>query len=433
MDKHPDEPILTYFTHIQQLLHTNHIEEARQVVHQMELAFSDHAAVYLASARIAQQEGNSFAEWMWLWRGLERYPDQPELQRQMLLVQERNQRVDTPLRILHGTMEIANQMQTLSSGLQEAGFISYTLNYYPAYLQYAADYSWNLSNQRTNPAMNEQLPKLTVQLIPQFDVFHFNFNTSLTFDHSDLPMLQEANKTVVMHHWGSEVRQLSIAQKLNPYVAVKTTNERFIKEKLQRISQYIRHCIVADQELYQYVKGFYEHVHFVPVMVDLDQYQPIQHSVPNPRPLIVHAPTSPEVKGTRIILETIEKLKLTYDFDFQLIRGMSHEEARVWYQKADLIIDQILIGCYGLLSVEAMAMGKPVVCWISEFMREHYPKELPLIAANPHTLMETLEHLLKNQESLPIFGRQGRAYVERYHSQKINSQIIAHIYRSIGG
>ena len=48
-------------------------------------------------------------------------------------------------------------------------------------------------------------------------------------------------------------------------------------------------------------------------------------------------------------------------FDFKLLRALPHAEAQRVYAQADIIIDQILIGATGVLTLEAWALGKPVV------------------------------------------------------------------------
>lgn len=69
-----------------------------------------------------------------------------------------------------------------------------------------------------------------------------------------------------------------------------------------------------------------------------------------------------------------------------------------------------------------MAMGKPVICWISDFMKDHYPSELPLIRANPANITEVIESVLKNRDMLPEIGQKGRKYAEVHHDMVKNSK-----------
>lgn len=273
---------------------------------------------------------------------------------------------------------------------------------------------------------------MALKNIEEFDIFHFHFGTSLTLDHADLPVLKEFEKKVVMNHWGSDVRMYSKAKKLSKYVKVKVVDENSIKNKLEFLSQYIENCIVPDYELYEYVKEYYNNVHVIPVCIDLNNYNffGVENNKKR-KPLIVHAPTSPEIKGTMYILKAIEELKLKYDFEFKLVQGLSHEEAKRIYADADLIIDQILIGQYGLFAVETMAMGKPVIAYISDFMKQKHSNDLPIISANPDNIKDKIEMVIKDKEMRIELGSKGRNYVEKHHDMNRVSKKLLEVYKTI--
>lgn len=333
------------------------------------------------------------------------------------------------LKVLHGTIEIANQMHTMTEGLNKLGIDAKALNYYPNYLGYKVDYTLNLNSFKDMNEANKETKNMAAKLISENDVFHFHFGTSLTLDYSDLKLLKELGKKVIMQYWGSDVRMYSKAIKLNPYIKVKNMNEDEIKRRLELISMYIPDCLV-DYELAEYVKDYHSNVHYTRVAIDLKKYRLIKENC-NDKMLIVHAPTSPEIKGTSYILKAVEELKEKYDFEFTLVQGMPHEQATKIYEKADLIIDQILCGGYGVFAIESMAMGKPVICWIDDFMKEKYPKELPIISANPDNIKEKIEYAIKNKDMLKEVGIKGRRYVEKYHNMNIVSENMLQIYKSL--
>ena len=331
------------------------------------------------------------------------------------------------LRVIHGTMEIANQMYTMTEGLKKLGVNAKTLNYYPNYLGYKSDMELNVNLFKDINKANRETKKLATKIISQNDVFHFHFGTSLTLDYSDLPLLKELGKKVVMQYWGSDVRLYSKAVKLNPYAKVKDMNEEGIKRKLEYISKFIPNCIV-DYELAEYVKDFHSNIHYTRAAIDLSKYKFIE-STSNKRLLIVHAPTAPEYKGTPYILKAIQELKTKYDFDFKLIQGMSHDDAIKIYEKADVIIDQLLAGIYGLFAIESMAMGKPVISFISDFFREKYGGNMPIISANINNIKEKLEYIIKNKDMLKEIGAKSREYVEKTHDVNIISENMLGIYK----
>lgn len=333
------------------------------------------------------------------------------------------------LKVIHGTIEIANQMNTMTGSIKRLGVDATTLNYYPNYLGYKSQKVLDLNSFKNYDEANVETKKMAGKIISQNDVFHFHFGSTLTLDCSDLPLLNELNKKVIMQHWGSDVRMYSRSIKTNPYIKVKNANEDDIKRKLQFLSKHIEHCIVSDYELYEYVKDCYSNIHLIRQAIDLDKYRVSSNK--NNKLCIVHAPSSPEIKGTKYVLEAVEKLKQKYNFDFELVQGMSHEEAKKIYAKADIIIDQLLCGSYGLFAIEAMAMGKPVITWISEHVRDTYPKELPIISANPDTIKEKLEYMINNRDMLNKIGNEGRFYAEKYHDSRLIAKQLVDLYKSI--
>jgi len=323
-------------------------------------------------------------------------------------------------------MEIANQMYTITKALQAKGVDAKSVNYYPSYLDYKSDYNLDLLSVDNNT--RDRLSKeLAVKLINENNIFHFHFGTSLTMNYSDLPLLKDLCKKTFMQHWGSDVRLYSVASKYNPYVKVKVTNEKDITDRLEFLGKCIDTCIVSDGELYEYVKDFYKNVFFIKQAIDIQKYA-IKNKEKKKELCIVHAPTSPEIKGTESVLKVIEELRYKYTFNFKLVQGMSHTQAKKIYEEADIVIDQLRIGSYGLLAIEAMAMGKTVICYISDPMKDKYPKELPIISANPDNLKDKLEYLIINKDMLEKIGEDGRGFVERYHDSNIIAKNLLKLY-----
>ena len=83
-------------------------------------------------------------------------------------------------------------------------------------------------------------------------------------------------------------------------------------------------------------------------------------------------------------------------------------------------MDQLIVGWYGGLAVEAMALGKPVIAYIRQedlhFIPHQMKKDLPIIQAEPDTIYAVLEKVLNmpRTEILNI-AHKSRAYVERWH------------------
>ncbi|MFH1021897.1 MAG: hypothetical protein V1809_00735 [Planctomycetota bacterium] len=149
---------------------------------------------------------------------------------------------------------------------------------------------------------------------------------------------------------------------------------------------------------------------------------------------IVHAPTDRAIKGTDHIIASITALSRHHDIELVLVENMPHAKALQMYRNADLAIDQMRVGWYGTFSVEMMALGKPVVCYIREddlgFIPLQMASDLPVIRANPLTLTDVLTDICTHRERLRDIGNRSRAFVERWHNPDKIAERMLHIYQN---
>ncbi|PKM96204.1 MAG: hypothetical protein CVU84_00365 [Firmicutes bacterium HGW-Firmicutes-1] len=338
-------------------------------------------------------------------------------------------KVDKGIKVLHGTMDLTSRSIKLSEALNAKGIYTKVFNYLPNYTNRASDFEIDITFFEKDKNKLNHTIDAALKLIPLFDVFHFHSFTSLTLDHSDLSVLKELNKKVLMHFWGQDVRLYSKASQLNPYVKMTSIQEELdIINRMKYFSKYVECCLVSDYELREYVKDYFEDVRQLNLIIDLKKYKPKDEVDHNKLFTIVHVSSTPELYGTKYVLEAINELKIFYDINFKLIQEISPENV---ITEADLVIDQLLIGRYGPTSVEAMALEKPVICWISDFMREKYPKELPIIIANPDNIKEKITFVLENRDMLKNLGIQGRSYAEKYHDRDKEILKLIEIYKKL--
>jgi glycosyltransferase involved in cell wall biosynthesis len=204
------------------------------------------------------------------------------------------------------------------------------------------------------------------------------------------PILRAARKKSVMHYLGSDIRGKTPAQ--------------------------LAYGKKADAE----IVGSYDAIRWVPEAevippgIDLAAIQPVPPSE-RERPLIVHAPSSRRRKGSEHVIAAVDGL----DADLELVEGLHHDEAFERYRAADIVVDQLNAGWYGLFAIEAMALGKPVVTFLhDEAVRrteEAYGTRVPIVSATAETLREALRPLVADAARRRELGTESRAYVEQVH------------------
>jgi len=180
--------------------------------------------------------------------------------------------------------------------------------------------------------------------------------------------------------------------------------------------------------------------HFVPegtflpyACVDVDSIEPVPPG--NTKEItILHAPTDSFIKGTHFITRTMDKLKKKFPINFRLIQNLTHEDAFKLYRTADIVIDQLLCGWYGGFAVEAMAMGKPVVCYMRESDLSSIPapmrEEIPVLSARPDNLEERLTEILEQRGRWQEWSERSVSYVRKWHNPKHIAKAMIESYIS---
>jgi len=140
---------------------------------------------------------------------------------------------------------------------------------------------------------------------------------------------------------------------------------------------------------------------------------------------IVHAPSSRRKKGTDFIEDAINNLnRRGYKVELILAEKLPHDKIKELYEKSDFGIDQVLYGWHGKVSVELMALSKPVVCYINpEYLK--YRPDLPIVNSNKETLERVLEQLINNPSLRKTIGEKSHEYVLKYHDvEKVVDQLF---------
>jgi glycosyltransferase involved in cell wall biosynthesis len=339
----------------------------------------------------------------------------------------------------------------LARSERELGLASWAITAQQNYLNYSTDEVLLGANENRLKLELKRLPLLW-RIWRSFDIVHFNSGQTLMpqrvmrsagrysspllslyqgyvrlVELRDLPVLKAMGKGIVVTFQGDDARQgdycaahfaINAVNEVEPgyYTGAADAHRR---HRIAQIARYADRIYALNPDLLHVLP---RQAQFLPyASVDPRQWQPsISANLPA-APTVLHAPSHRGVKGTRFVLEAVQRLESEgTPFKFVLVEGLSNAEARQLYQQADLLVDQLLIGWYGGLAVELMALGKPVVCYIREedlkFIPAAMRAELPIINATPATIYATLKTWLTDRkDELAAVGRKSRAFAERWH------------------
>src|SRR4029077_617954 len=136
------------------------------------------------------------------------------------------------------------------------------------------------------------------------------------------------------------------------------------------------------------------------------------------RPPAPPAPRSRRRKGTEHVIAACEQLPV----DLKIVEGLHHDEARRLYEDADIVIDQLNAGWYGLFAIECMALGKPVITFLHDEAvartNEASRATVGVVSAPAESLREQLRRLVADAGERRRRGAASRAFVELVHDQE---------------
>ncbi|HWX20980.1 MAG TPA: hypothetical protein VN578_13855 [Candidatus Binatia bacterium] len=275
-----------------------------------------------------------------------------------------------------------------------------------------------------------------MRLMAWADLIHWHWGGT-TWRGMDLRLAAWLRKPRLVEFWGDDVRDPRVASRDNPALArMYEQNPELTwprSQSTQRMfGRFGFQCLIPGYELSDYLDaGAFAGYYQTQACLMLEDYEPRYPDASQARPLVVHAPSDKAKKGTEAVLSTLDNLARTHTFDFKLIHQIPRSQALKTVAECDLFLDQFTIGAEGLASHEALALGKPVVCFIKPALRPRYPDTLPIVAADQTTLTEAIAPLLKNGRQRHDLGIRGRQYIEQYHDARKVAAGLIDIYKDL--
>lgn len=333
------------------------------------------------------------------------------------------------VRILHARLDVAGQSALLAQGQRELGHVAVS---YADPHPFGYNPGPDVSPRSTRkPARQLDIARFMMSAPFRFQVVHFHSGSFLPpqFREADARAYRRFGRKVVIEFWGSDARLDSVEAARNPfYRAGDRTIERIKNTMLGRWAEITDgHVIFPDHAFDRFLKPHFDQVHVVRHCVNTRALPPHYPADEVEAPLVVHAPSNPVLKGTKHVREAIRALRENgLRFRYLELTDRSHNLVVETLRNADIVVDQLILGSHGILAVEAMSLGKPVICYILPELVHTYPSGFPIINANPVTLLEVLAECLTAPERRAATGRASRSYAERVHdSQVVAAQALA--------
>ena len=356
-----------------------------------------------------------------------------------------------PLRVLHGTYEIAGQGMMLARGLRDLGVEARSLTYKVDWDKRVSDLKVDLDRHKTPFGKLWTMGTSFLRYAGSFDVFHFHAGT--TFFNSkhdllgglDLPLLKSMGKVIAFHFHGCEVRRRA---------------HMLAKHRLATCTECLPFCDPARQDrllsqAHKYADlVFYSTLDLaesvpmgrqLPLAIEADRWE--RAALDHPREdffvrdgvraptVVVHAPTDfilgqwRGIKGTRHLEAAIERLKPEFPrLEYRRIERQPWATMPEFLSQCDILVDQLMMGWYGLLAIEGMCVRRPVVSYLRADFRDRL-EGCPVQSATPQTIESVLRALISDPPLRLRLGQEGIDYARMNHDLRAVANLLLGHYQ----
>ena len=113
---------------------------------------------------------------------------------------------------------------------------------------------------------------------------------------------------------------------------------------------------------------------------------------------------------------------------------MNKERLIPEYCSSDVVIDQFILGSIGLVTLEAMACGKPVIVYMNEEPLKILKESIPpvLNSRTEEEILSSMRLCISDRKKVTAIGKRSREFIEEIHSPKAVIGRILGYYRMLG-
>ncbi|SOC52394.1 hypothetical protein SAMN05421879_101524 [Ornithinimicrobium cerasi] len=256
---------------------------------------------------------------------------------------------------------------------------------------------------------------------------------------SELPVLARADLRVGLIAHGSDLRLPSRHARLfahspfqNPADRLTARLERNARAACLLFATFEGPTFVSTPDLLDDAPG----ARWCPTVVDPTAWASDAPVLEGSRPRIVHIPSKGPLKGSAHIDPVLMALAARGVVDYVRLEGVPHARVREEVRKADVVVDQAVMGLYGVSALEGLAAGRLVLGFVGERVRGRVlattGHDVPIGEITPETLREVLEQVLDDRVAAQERAARGPAFVREVHDGRLSARVLHGDLTSVG-
>jgi hypothetical protein len=179
-------------------------------------------------------------------------------------------------------------------------------------------------------------------------------------------------------------------------------------------------CLVSTPDLLKYAPNG----KWLPTPIDLEEIWATREGLASSnrnemeehKIKVAHYPYYKSYSSSDFYSDVLFRLQKEQKCELIHILNQSHLQALRSIAISDVIVGKILpdVGWFGKFELEGMALGKPVIAYVSDEMYEKYKP--PICRTTKDTFKRDLENLIEDRSTMELLSQEGPKYVRNYHS-----------------
>ncbi len=245
---------------------------------------------------------------------------------------------------------------------------------------------------------------------------------------ADIQDLADAGLGVALLAHGSDVRIPSVFTRMerwSPFPNLDPAHVAILERKaaatVELFTTYSGSVFVSTPSLLSFVPN----ASWSPVVVQPDAWATAQPPLAGGRrPVVMHAPSCLSLNGSSLLDSLLADLDQQGMIHYQRVSKVPPSKMPDLFRAADIVVDQLSLGDYGVMACEAMAAGRIVLGHVSDAVRRHVLDrsglDLPIIETTPENISEVIVRILDDPETAQTTAALGPAFVRQIHDGRFS-------------
>ncbi|WP_343926702.1 glycosyltransferase [Rhodoglobus aureus] len=159
---------------------------------------------------------------------------------------------------------------------------------------------------------------------------------------------------------------------------------------------------------------------WLPVCIKVEEWASRRIPLTKDAPVVVHAPSREIMKRSDLVDAALAALHEQGTITYRRISGVPNSEMPKVLGDADILVDSVGSGNYGVASCEGMAAGLVVVSaidqQIAEIVRRETGCDLPIVHTEPDGVSDAIIRILDDRAKYQTVASDGLRFVNAFHS-----------------